>query len=106
ANWCRDTGRLREHDLDRVPKADQKADPRRTRRALTEDELKRLLVVAATRPLADTRTVRRGKRKGEAFAELRPETVARLERVGRERALIYKTLVLTGLRANELRTLT
>ena len=35
-----------------------------------------------------------------------PELVARLEVLGRERALIYKTLVLTGLRLNELRTLT
>ncbi len=105
ANWCVETGRLLAHDLDRVPKADEKVDPRRQRRALTEDELKRVLNVAATRPLADARTVRRGKRKGKAFAELRNETIARLHAVGRERALIYKTLVLTGLRANELRTL-
>jgi len=32
--------------------------------------------------------------------------VARLQAVGRERALIYKMLVLTGLRKNELATLT
>jgi len=106
ANWCVETGRLLGHDLNRIPKADQKADPKRQRRALTEDELRRLLAVAATRPLTDTRTVRRGKRKGEAIAELRPGTVARLQTVGRERALIYKTLVLTGLRKNELATLT
>ena len=106
ANWCVDNGRLREHDFDRLPKADAKADPKRQRRALTEDELTRVLVVASARPVIDARTVRRGKRKGEQFAELRPETVARLQRAGRERALIYKTLVLTGLRANELRTLT
>src|SRR5206468_904742 len=78
ANWCVETGRLIEHDLDRVPKADERADPRRQRRALTKDELKRLLAVASTRPLTDTKTVRRGQRKGEAFAELKPETVARL----------------------------
>jgi integrase len=106
ANWCIQTGRLLGHDLDRIPKADQKADPRRQRRALTEDELKRLLVVAVTRPLLEHRTIRRGKRKGEAVAELKPETVARLHALGRERALIYKTLVLTGLRKNELATLT
>src|SRR5262245_52999571 len=106
ANWCVQTGRLLGHELNRIPKADQKADPKRQRRALTEDELKRLLSVAADRPLADTRTVRRGKQKGKAVAELRPETVARLQALGRERALIYKTLVLTGLRKNELATLT
>lgn len=80
ANWCVESGRLIGHDLDRLPKADEKADPRRQRRALTEDELRRLLAVAADRPLADARTVRRGKRKGRAVAELRPETVARLRR--------------------------
>jgi integrase len=79
---------------------------RRKRRALTEDELKKLLAVAATRPLADTRTIRRGKRRGEPIAELKPETIIRLQAVGRERALIYKMLVLTGLRKNELATLT
>ena len=106
ANWCVETGRLMGHDLIRLPKADEKSDPRRQRRALTEDELKRLLGMAAIRPLTDARTVRRGKRKGEAFAELRAETVSRLHAVGRERALIYKMLVLTGLRKNELATLT
>ncbi|HJZ57475.1 MAG TPA: site-specific integrase [Gemmataceae bacterium] len=106
ANWCVENGRLKEHDLDRVPKADQKADPRRQRRSLTEDELTRLLAVAVIRPLIDARTVRRGKRKSQAYAELKPETAARLQAPGRERALVYKTLVLTGLRRNELRTLT
>ena len=62
--------------------------------------------MAASRPLTDTQTVRRGERKGEVVAELKPETVTRLQAVGRERALIYKTLVLTGLRKNELATLT
>ena len=35
-----------------------------------------------------------------------PEFVEKLERLGRERALIYKTLVLTGLRKGELASLT
>jgi len=34
-----------------VPTADEKADSRRQRRALTEDELRRLLTVAQWRPL-------------------------------------------------------
>ena len=36
----------------------------------------------------------------------KPELVARLEALGRHRALTYKALVLTGLRLNELRSLT
>ena len=106
ANWCRADGRLTGHDLGRLPKADVKADPRRQRRALTESELIRLLEVAVGRPLRDARTVRRGVRKGQVCAHISPAATARLAAVGRERALIYKTLVLTGLRADELRTLT
>ena len=41
----------------------------------------------------------------DALAE-RPDFIAELERRGRERALTYKVLVLTGLRLNELRSLT
>ena len=89
-----------------MPKADQKADPRRKRRALTEPELVSLLDVAQRRPLLEAMTVRRGKRKGQAVAKLRPETRERLEQLGRERALIYKSLVLTGLRRGELDSLT
>ena len=45
-NWCVETGRLLSNPFSKVPKADEKADPRRTRRALTEAELTRLLDVA------------------------------------------------------------
>ncbi len=72
---------------------------------MTEGELGRLLDAACRRPLLDALTVRRGKRKGEAVAELREETRTRLELLGRERALIYKTYLLTGLRKSELATL-
>jgi hypothetical protein len=51
-------------------------------------------------------TVRRGPRKGEREANVRPVVRKRLERLGRERALLYKTLVLTGLRKCELASLT
>ena len=108
ANWCADPsiGRLVSNPFKGVPKADEKADPRRRRRSMTEDELKRLLNVARRRPLLNAMTIHRGKRKGQAVAKLRPEIRAQLEALGRERALIYKTLVLTGLRKNELATLT
>ena len=105
ANWATREGRLPAHDLARLPKADQKSDPRRQRRALTDAELGRLLGVAASRPLEERRTIRRGNFKGQTTAALSDATVARLEAAGRERALIYKTLLLTGLRVNELRTL-
>jgi integrase len=108
ANWCADPNvrRLASNPFLGIAKANEKADPRRQRRAMVEAELVRLLDVARQRPLLDAMTVRRGKRRGERYANLRPETKARLELLGRERALIYKTLVLTGLRKKELTSLT
>ena len=105
-NWCVRTHRLTENAFADVPKADARADQRRKRRALTEGELVRLLDVARHRPLLDAMTVRRGFRKGQPIAKLKAETRRRLELLGWERALIYKTLVLTGLRKGELASLT
>jgi integrase len=107
-NWCCEPGnrRLVANPFDRIPKANEKADPRRQRRAMEEGELLRLLDVARERPLLDALTVRKGPRKGERYANVRPEVRERLRLLGRERALIYKTLVLTGLRKGELASLT
>ena len=105
-NWCIDTGRIHGHDLGKLPKADERSDPRRKRRALTEEELNRLLTVARTRPVVDALTIRTGKKKGTLLAAIRPDVRATLEALGRERVLIYQTLVRTGLRLNELKTLT
>jgi len=101
---------------------------------MTEDELRRPLTVARLRPLAEygrpTVKLAAGKRENKrsrktwtraplTFEDLqtaadrarvalakRPDFIAELERRGLERALIYKTLVLTGLRLGELRSLT
>jgi integrase len=131
-NWCIDTGRLAVNPLTRIAKADETADRRRTRRALTEAELRRLLDVAHRRPLAEygRLTVRKpknqAKRKRDTWKMLpltadeldaatdrartrlakNPTLVAAMEALGRERALIYKTLVLTGLRKGELASIT
>ena len=107
-NWCSTTkpARLLNNPFAKVPKADATADRRRIRRALTEEELTRLLDAARRRPLLDAMTVRRGKDKGKPVANLRPGTRQKLEALGRERALLYKTLVLTGLRKGELASIT
>jgi integrase len=108
ANWCADPNvmRIASNPFLNMPKANEKADPRRQRRAMTEPELIKLLAVARERPLLEALTVRKGPRKGERYANVRPEVRTRLERLGRERTLIYKTLVLTGLRKGELTSLT
>jgi integrase len=105
-NWCVATKRLTLNPFKATPKANRNTDRRRQRRAMTESELATLLDVARRRPLRDAQTVRRGKRKGEAVAKLLDETIDALDWLGRERALIYKTLVLTGLRRGELASLT
>ncbi len=104
--WCVQTQRLLKSPLDGVAKADEKSDRRRQRRALTADELGRLLDAARRRPLLDATTVNRGPRKGQRVVRVSEHTRHTKLRLGRERALIYKALVLTGLRRNELASLT
>jgi len=106
ANWCVDDSRLVVNPFGRIAKANEDADRRRTRRALDDAELAQLLDAARRRPLLDARTVRRGKRKGQAVARLSDATRDRLALLGRERALVYKTFLLTGLRRGELASVT
>jgi len=130
-NWCMETDRLASNPLAKLCAADERSDRRRTRRALTEAEIRRLLIAARLRPLAEfgRQTLRKpdGQRKGRnswtktaiSFENLemaahrgrevlngRPDCLAKLERLGRERALIYRTMILTGLRKGELASLT
>ena len=74
-----------------LTKLDESVDVRRVRRAMTEDELSRLVDMAERRPLLDAMTVRRGEHKGKAVAKLKDATRARLEQLGRERRLVYMT---------------
>jgi integrase len=106
ANWCIRNRRLATNPFGDVPRADVKSDRRRVRRALAEAELEKLLEATRRRPVVDAMTVRRGKNKGKAIGKLRESTRQRLEKLGRERALLYKTYVLSGLRKSELASLT
>ena len=126
-NWCVDCGRMLVNPFSRIPKANEKADPRRQRRAMTEGELVRLIEVARWRPLAEygresaeSTGNRTNKRKApltfeglaaaveQARQQLigNPELVEKLDRLGRERALVIKVMVLTGLRKSELASMT
>jgi len=100
SKWCLRTQRLGEDVLASLEPAAGAI--RRQRRALTYDELARLLQTAKERPVNEALIIRRGKRKGLLVAKVRPEVRAELERLGWERALMYKTLVLTALRRGEL----
>ena len=130
-NWLVESGRLTANPFARLRKLDEADDVRRQRRALTADELRRLLTVARLRPVAefgratlriidDTRPAKSRKTWTKAEltfntivdtaergrARLRPDVLARLEYAGRERALLYAVLVTTGLRKGELAALT
>ena len=67
-NWCVETDRMAANPLARLCKADEHADTRKQRRALTEAELKLLFRTAHLRPLAEygRQTIRipKEKRKG------------------------------------------
>jgi len=105
-NWCVSTSRLQTNPMASLPKANVKTDCRRKRRAMTEAELARLLGAARRRPLLDAMTIRSGPNKGKAIAKISDERKRRLESLGRERSLIYKTYLLTGLRKSELASIT
>ncbi len=102
AQWCVETRpqRLKENPVSATAKPRGAAV--HDRRAESVENLKKLLKVAAERPLLEALTVRKGPRKGERYAELRPEVRQRLAQEGRERALLYKTAILTGMRQGEL----
>ena len=127
--WAVRNQRLASNPLARIAKADEASDRRRQRRSLTEPELLRLLEIARWRPLAEfgresipvEGTSKRSKWKKAVLSfdtlhaaverarevlKDNPGFIAEQERLGRERALIYKTLVLTGLRKGELASLT
>ncbi len=131
-SWCVQTDRLASNPLGKVRKADQQTDRRIVRRAMTEEELRRLLYVATWRPLAEfgrdavakDPSERKSARDTWTKAPLtidalsaaverareklkdNPTFIAKMERRGRQRALVYKTLVITGLRRGELASLT
>lgn len=112
-DWLVDGERLPRNPIDRVPTATQKQDdarePRR-RRAMRVKELRSLLAAVERFPLWAANTNKGGRPRADGTparprnaVELTPETVAKLTRQGRERRLVYRTALLTGLRGGELR---
>jgi site-specific recombinase XerD len=128
-NWCVETDRMAANPLSRLCSADEHADRRKTRRAMTEEELGRLFIAARLRPLAEYGrvtvkvphpsgrktwqkeplcfdTLHSAVQNARGLLKLKPRLIESLEWEGRERALIYKILVLTGLRKGELASIT
>jgi len=105
-NWCVETHRLASNPFEKIAKANEETDRRHERRALTMDEIHRLLAATRERPLREALTIRTGKNKGQLGAKVRPEVHAKRIRQGNERALTYSALIYTGLRKGELTSMT
>jgi len=129
--WAMRNNRLTHNPFSSISKASEKKDRRKQRRALTLEEAQRLLYTAQMRPLAEfgreTLKLPSEKRKGRktwAKAPLswekldeavrtgrenlagNPAYIDKLLRRGKEHYLVYKTMMLTGLRKNEVASLT
>jgi integrase len=106
AVWCVQKKRLAANPLVGVARP-QGGKIMRKRRALSPDELQRLITAARERPLHDEMYKPRGRSNKGRKEALRPSNIApavreRMVHLGRERALLYKTAIYTGLRKNEL----
>ena len=101
-NWCVERGRIDQNPLVGIKQLNVKQDRRYVRRALTVDELSRLLEVAESRPLRELMTIRTGPNKGQLGAKVRDSVKQKAIERGRHRRAVYLTAALCGLRRKEL----
>jgi integrase len=105
-NWLEGVKRIERNPITRLSVRVAKKGKERQRRALNAEEIQALLQAALDYPLRSASVNRGGrnakKKPAERPAKLKPATVARLQQRGRERWLMYRLAVLTGLRRAEL----
>ena len=105
-NWCVRESRLLANPFTALPRANEAADRRRERRALTLEEIGNLLKAAEERPLHEKMLITRGKDKGTLRAKINDRTKRAMVRLGQDRAMFYRIAIYTGLRVGELASLT
>ncbi|MFP4052598.1 MAG: tyrosine-type recombinase/integrase [Phycisphaerae bacterium] len=106
STWCVKNRRMGVDPLASLEKIEAKRITRvHPRRALTSEELGRLLDAARRRPLLDAKTVRTGPNKGKPIAKVTDRVRAKRELKGMERRLAYLLAAWTGLRRSEIRKL-
>jgi integrase len=98
ARWCIATRRLSWDPFASLRPLNERVDRRHVRRALTPDELARLLAAAERRPLEE-------KQAERVLKGVTPREQAKLLALGRARALAYAVAAGTGLRRGELKRL-
>lgn len=127
-NWCVEEEKLPFNPFQKVKCLREADDTRRKRRALTLKDIETIFKVTRLRPIAEAgrecKIIKSLKVKDKwvyvnltrrriygclrrAYQKLKadPSKLEMLERVGQERCMIYKTMLMTGLRLNELRSL-
>jgi integrase len=100
-NWLVKKDRLDHNPLRRVSK--RVGELKRRRRAETPENLQKILTAATSRGVHEAGIIRRGPRRGQSGATIKPHIKERLERIGRGRALVYLFSIHTGLRASSIR---
>ncbi len=100
-NWLVKKDKLADNPLKKV--SIREGDTKRKRRAETPANLQKILTAAATRGYHEATIVRRGPRRGQTGATVKPVVKTRLEKIGRNRALLYLFAIHTGLRASSIR---
>ena len=103
--WTVITNRLPTDPFAATKKSDPKLEKKRPRRALSAEEIGRLLSATLDRPLHELRTVRFGEHAGKQVAKVRPTVAAKVVALGQDRMLAYLLALWTGLRRSELRAL-
>ncbi len=101
-NWAVTTRRLLYNPLACIKRV--KGDPVKVRRALSEEEISRLLAAAIDGPLRRQRRGRSNRPKKDGsykFVEIQLKVQARLASEGRNMVLIYRLMIEAGLRKNE-----
>ena len=101
--WAKKRRKIDFDPLESLEKADeQEADRVHPRRALSAEEIGRLLDATVERPAIELLTIRMGENKGTLGAAVRPSVVERARQVGRDRRMAYLLAIWTGLRRSEL----
>ena len=95
--WMKNEGRILHNPFDGWHKLNERVDMRRERRAMMPEELEAFLQAAEERPRAQRLL---------AWPTMNEAAQERYREVGRERALVYRSLLTTGLRWGELRSIT
>ena len=104
--WAKARHKLERDPLECLSQAgEKKAEKVHPRRALSVEDIQKLLEAALKRPEIDKLTIRTGPKKGQLRAKVRDSVLAKARQDGINRRMAYLMAIWTGLRRSELRLL-